>query len=452
MRVADCQGFAGGFTLGAVQAGLDLVVKVENVGGFGMAQCEANRGLLGQAWLPYVGPADEWADVGRSEGIAGSEVVISNPPCSGFSVMSNPGFRGVDSRINSCMWDAVRFAAAVRPEVYVMESVRSAFTKGLPLMRQLRSELERLTGDEYTLTHVIQDNYALGGCAKRQRYFMVCSRVPFGVEVPELVAQPTVADAIGDLADQPLSWEYQPYHAPATWWSAPARSSGLGTDGHALPPGAESNHILDLLDPDPDVWRQGWAESEAAREYLAVHGDFPPSWHVKTRKTVATGQVRTLAKRATETDFDFGMFQAKRWRWGAPAFVITGAGPFIGLHPTRPRYFTHREIARMMGFPDDWLIEPLRQEKTLTAGWGKGVSVHPGRWVSHWAKESIEGRPGTEQHGRTIDSWSREIAPEPREFIIDVSKHWKTVGPSETMTVATVWKNGRVPAVEEGAA
>src|ERR1035437_767860 len=50
----DCQGFAGGFTLGAVQAGFRLVGKREHPGAFGVASCEANRHLLGNDWQTEV--------------------------------------------------------------------------------------------------------------------------------------------------------------------------------------------------------------------------------------------------------------------------------------------------------------------------------------------------------------------------------------------------------------
>src|SRR5690606_24141559 len=59
------------------------------------------------------------------------------------------------------------------------------------------------------------------------------------------------------------------------------------------------------------------------------------------------------------------------------------------------RTFTHREVARILGFPDDWLIEPLKGTPGLTATWGKGITVDAGRWIAYWARASIEGAPGS---------------------------------------------------------
>src|SRR5690606_41667924 len=64
-------------------------------------------------------------------------------------------------------------------------------------------------------------------------------------------------------------------------------------------------------------------------------------------------------------DFTFAFSSPIRWSYAQPGRVVTGAGPNICLHPTLPRTFTHREIARILGFPDDWLIEPLKDTPGL---------------------------------------------------------------------------------------
>jgi site-specific DNA-cytosine methylase len=74
-RAIDVMGFAGGFTLGMTQAGFELAGKRELPGGFGVANCEANRHLLGDKWQTQVGHAESW------EVIDGVDVVFGNPPC-----------------------------------------------------------------------------------------------------------------------------------------------------------------------------------------------------------------------------------------------------------------------------------------------------------------------------------------------------------------------------------
>jgi hypothetical protein len=73
---ASSQTFAGGFDLGLVQAGYQFVHKVEQAGGFGMANCEANRHLLGDTWTSQIGDYQAWYAP------TGVEVLAGNPPCS----------------------------------------------------------------------------------------------------------------------------------------------------------------------------------------------------------------------------------------------------------------------------------------------------------------------------------------------------------------------------------
>ena len=113
MRAVDCQGFAGGFTLGAVQAGFDLVAKYEQQG-FGVENCEANRHLLGD----YELFANEPWDSVQTE----IPYFFGNPPCSGFSLLNTAAkqaekngrkvtnHRGADSPINDCMWAFIDLA------------------------------------------------------------------------------------------------------------------------------------------------------------------------------------------------------------------------------------------------------------------------------------------------------------------------------------------------------
>src|SRR5262245_28269573 len=275
----DCLGFAGGFTLGMVQAGFELVGKRELPGGFGVANCEANRALLGDRWRTEVGAAETWSRVD-------ADVVFGNPPCSGFSVMTDKRWRGVDAKVNACMWSFSNFVADVRPTVAVMESVRVAFTTGRSLMQDLRANVEARTGLRYDVHHVYQDALALGGAAKRPRYFFVLSQVPFGVEYPRVYA-PTLRDVIEDLEGLEPTWELQPYRRPPTWWSKAARSDAGVVDGHV---GSKSPYVLramQLLEALDGDWPQGMAVAKALERYYREHGEVPPLWQHMLPKLIA---------------------------------------------------------------------------------------------------------------------------------------------------------------------
>lgn len=408
-RAVDVFGFAGGMTCGVVQSGFKLVGKRELPGGFGVRNCEANRHILGNDWTAQVGDPSTWTPLDV-------DFVFGNPPCSGFSVMSNKKFRGADSKINDCMWHFTRYAARCRPPIAAFESVRSAYSQGADLMRRLRVELESLTAQPYDLYHVYHNATELGGAAIRPRYFWVASAVPFGVEYPTL-RPPTLAEVLGDLQDLDNTWEAQPYRWPASWWSASARRPDGVVDGHVHKMNPYVKRAVDLLAAADDCgigWPQGWPIQKVAKAVYAKTGAVPASWHEST-----------WAAKYTANDFQMGFTTMSRWRWNEPGRVITGGALGLTMHPIEPRPFTHREAARIMGFPDDWRILPLRGVGGLDMTWGKGVTTHCGRWLGTQVTNALDGQPG----------WYRGEPIGEREWFLD-PKHARRVAVERRLVAA----------------
>lgn len=390
----DCQGFAGGFTLGMVQAGFQLVGKREMVGGFGVANCEANRHLLGTQWYSEAVEPQAWSTVS-------ADVVFGNPPCSGFSVMSAKEFRGADSKINHCMWSFIDYAARVRPHVAIFESVQNAFTSadGHALMRALRDRLEDRTGHAYTLHHTRHNAIALGGAAVRRRYFFLASRVPFGVERSLLPRHPILNDVIGDLENLAWTWQAQPYRAPPSWWSIQRRSPIGAVDGHVGLDNPLTRRMRDLM--AGVAWNPGDHIGAVARRYWDTHARLPESWSATEEKVV-------------KNEFFMGFTTPVRWHGDRYGRVVTGGGLHNVVHPHLDRTITHREVARILGFPDDWRILPLRNVSGLNMTWGKGITVDCGRWIGSWIKAALDGVPGSYQGEKIGD----------REFDIDVTNDY----------------------------
>src|SRR5690348_9501807 len=346
-------------------------------GGFGVPNCEGNRHLLGNDWRAEAVEPAAW-----SVPHGGADFVFGNPPCSGFSVMSAKHFRGADSPINACMYAFVDYAARVRPLVAVFESVQMARTRtdGHELMRLLRRRLEDATGDRWHLHHVRHNAYGLGGPSQRRRYFWVASRVPFGVEVPKLVGLPLLNDIIGDLDNLGKTWLPQPYRQPPSWWSKDLRSDSGVVDGMWHVTNPLTRRMQDLLDAVD--WAPGEHIAQVARRYHERFERLPDSFAGTAEKIVAS-------------DFNMGFTTPVRWRGDGPGRVITGGSLLTVLHPHLDRVITHREAARLMGFPDDWLAAPLRNNPGLVLTWGKGITVHCGRWIAEWVRRSIDGEPGS---------------------------------------------------------
>lgn len=369
----DCQSFAGGFSLGVNQAGFKVIAKREHEGGFGSPLAFGNRHLLGSDWELEACDASGWTPMD-------ADLVFGNPPCAGFStrssrIYSGSGheniveYRGVNSPANSCMWDFVRYAAKCNPQVAIFESVQQAYTGGLSLMRDLRDEFEALTGREMHLTHVLHSNSALGGFAQRNRYFWVISERPFGVNIPELDRRLTVRDAIGDL------------------------ENGSDVEGHV---GRDTPRTRRLAELAAKVeWLEG--EKSGVAYDRAIANGVTLDWEHVSNVETGTSQ-----------------FAPARMHYDRPAPVLTGKALTEFVHPTQPRFITHREVARIMGFPDEWNCGPaVEAGERGMFWWGKGIPVGSGRWIAQQAANYLDRgnakiygtETGTRESVINIEKW-----------------------------------------------
>lgn len=389
----DVHGFAGGFTLGMVQAGFTLVGKREDSKGFGIASCEANRHLLGHAWSAEATDPAKWS-------VVSADVVFGNPPCSGFSLLTEQRFRGASSPINQCMWDFAHYVTRVRPVVAVFESVQPArkMPAGHQLMRDLHKYVETVTETLWQLTHVLHNAYSLGGAAERRRYFWVISRVPFGVEIPKHDRYPVLDDVIGDLQSMPESWN--PQVTPSTTWWSESRAPTNLVDGHITIDNPQTRRIKELAENID--WNPGEGFTTICRRYYEKYGALPATFG-------------DIAPRVISRDFSFGFSAPVRWHGNRPARVITGGALQGIVHPHLPRAITYREVCRVMGFPDNWRVAPTKDLPSLPLTFGKGITVDCGRWIGDWILRALDDAPGT-YRGTQLGE---------REFDIDVTDSWK---------------------------
>lgn len=480
----DCHGFGGGFTLGAAQAGWDLAAKFSREAGFGVLNTLANYELLGHDWDSIARDPSEWEPLK-------ADMVFGNPPCAAFSLFNRAmnETHGMDSPINAYMWELVRYAGLVAPPIVIFESVQQAFNKGLPLMRQLRDELEEISGHKYTLLHVLHNNVSVGGVSVRKRYFWVASRVPFGVE-SSVVARdgsgafpltyvPTFGDMLRDLEPLGLTMHKQRYvgaycdcedhggrfgrlaHNPRHTFTIPYSSDwcrremhdGTGfVDGHNIEYKPILPRMLSLLYDERDnldgvVWEMGTELSDVMRAYVAKNGCLPEEWRymswisVRDENDQLVYQVdergkRTRVRRMVRRDehlissgYQLGVHQTKRWWDSQPTRVIAGDATNAIFHPHLNRTLTHRECARIQGFPDEWKIYPIRNTADLGPSWGKGVPVQAGRWIAYWAKQSLDNKPG-ELTGQPIPEKHKaykKYGPAERELMVDITDDWQRV-------------------------
>lgn len=405
IEAVDCQSFAGGFTLGMARAGFKVVAKREAPAGFGIPMVEANidKHLPDLGDIVATDPGD-WP-------ARRVPVVFGNPPCSGFSGLTGVSNRtgwdtGANHAINQCMWDFVAYAAKCKAEIAIMESVQLAYRKGLELMRELRLDMEERTGKRYDLIHVLHNNASVGGASIRKRYFMVLARrnLKFGILPPNPTHVPTMGELLYDLEGTPPKVGPVKYRRqPKCGYAASLRSTTGYVEDHFLL-NARTNRMAAYL-----AERVEWLPSEhigAATRRLVDQG-LPPHPEMLNEE----GHIKTRW-------FETHAYAVRRWPWHKAPGVVTGTAAEDIMHPTQPRTITYREAGRIMGFPDDWSLEPMTRRNSDQLMLGKGISVPCGEWIGHWAKLALEGNPGP---------WRGEPGGEQHEWVIDVTNDHKAV-------------------------
>lgn len=377
-RAVDCQGFGGGFSLGVVEAGFTLLGKREFPGGFGVPAMESNRHLLGDLWRAQSSEPDDWEPIE-------AQLVFGNPPCSAFSSLSTnivakgdtvrKDWRGADNPINDCMKALAWFGRRCNAETVIFESVQGAGKAGRPLMQYLRYR------NEYKyLTHVFHNHLSCGGTAMRKRYFCVLSEKKFGVyrHGPNLA---TLASAIQDLEWIPMG----------------------GFPGHVTQANASTRRLAYL------ATYADWLPDEASG---APWGRLVEKYgEAEVRHSMETFNL-TMPKR----DAGDSMYAPRRWNYAKPARVVNGTTPSEAVHPTQPRVLTYREVARIMGYPDNWSCDAYIENGSKGASWfGKGIPVDSGRWIAQAAKASLMNEQ---------DIHFGELIGE-NEYVINTTNDWK---------------------------
>lgn len=407
MRVLAVHAFAGHLGVALRDLGAELVAWVEP-GGFGADSVEANRAAMG-----FDGPI-----VTRPEALYapdGIDAVLGNPPCRAFSVMNQSGDRGAGAAVNDAMWTFVRSAAAVNggrgPDVAAFESVQGAYTRGRHLMHQLHEELEALTGERYALTHVLMSGGSVGAAQLRHRYFWVASRVPFAVDPPPIPSRVvTCEEAAGDLASLPLSREAQPYWAEPSGW-ARGLVSPTGTVGMHCHGGTSMERKMTALAIEGD-WPVGRHDKDVLAALLRARG-WDGEDSEKARALAPEGWAGVdVAKWAASDRFNV------TWRLAgdAPARVVHGGGAAFFVHWSEDRTLTMREMARLMGLPDDWRLDYASAGRVYEH-LGMNVPVQSWAWLAGWVQACLSDRPGA-WSGEPQDDGSR---------VIDVTHDYKVV-------------------------
>ena len=324
---------AGGFTLGFLQAGFRPVFAVDNDG-----PCvDTYQSNFGDHVL--LSPAEKIAEFPTAD------VVIGGPPCQGFS---NLGSHIPDDPRNQLWRQFLRCVATVKPLVFVMENVP-------PLLNSEEYACFKRLAECKPFGYRIEGrilNSANYGVAQRRRRTII----------------------IGSRLGAPLFPEPTHFNAERPPLDLNGQRPWVGI----------KEVIGDLpLDPDGRNWHIGRNPTEKSRER---YKHIPPGGN---RWNLPVELMPDCWIRKTQGGTDlFG-----RLEWDKPALTIRTEffKPEKGryLHPEADRPITHREAARIQGFPDNFVfcgskIQVARQI-------GNAVPVGLARAIADVVSKMLEG-------------------------------------------------------------
>ena len=411
MKAVDCQGLAGGFTLGTAHAGFEVIAKLELPGAFGMANVQQNEKLINPGGIEYTeGDWQDWP-------VYDVPYVFGNPPCAGFSALNTAGAqakklgkpvplnaRGPDSPINDCMWAFAHYVSRVKPVIAAFESVQGAGRMGRGLMRELRAYVVEQTGIQYNLTHVFMNALMTGAAQNRKRYFWVLHQGPFGVSTPPRHPA-TVHDAIWDLQGLELTIDAQdpgPYR-PSNWAKIVTGAGTRKITWHQTDNKPATRRIIALA--ETGLWAQETGHPAVAKAVYDRDGRLPHPWEDIDPHTK-----------------NWGFYETRRVSWTRYMHVLTGGGLDSFIHPTENRPLTMREASRFMGYPDAWDWGGAASINQAGVWIGKGLAVQAGRWLSEQVRSSLEGK-AWEVDG--LAEPDKKWGIEDHEYVINVDRVWK---------------------------
>jgi DNA (cytosine-5)-methyltransferase 1 len=365
--------FAGLMTLGIKWAGFDVKACLEE-GNFGQRTHQLNHPEVPIWYDRSSWPIEELQEMQV-------DLAYCQAACAGLSTC-NVVSRGLDNPKMSGLMNSHAAAKLIRPRAYVVESVCNLFKEGDPLVSQWEQEWADLG---YQTTRLLENALHCGLPQRRKRALFIAARdcnldFSYGEgDLPHL----TVADAIGDLQDQPFGAEAAPYATEAT--TDLQRSYRDGTDGTVtwhLP-----QRLPECLQRLLPFYLPGLSTNNLAEEVFVEH-------YRPYRKTVNVpdGRPSTMLRRAV---------------WDEESPTLCG-GPRI-FHPDDHRLFTVRETARLMGCPDDWQLAGTNVADAY-ACLGKAVSPVVAKWVALQIKSCLDDPEGR-VHQTRVDLVDRHPAP-----------------------------------------
>jgi DNA (cytosine-5)-methyltransferase 1 len=411
-RYVDLFAGCGGLSLGIERAGgeLQLAVEKSDMAAHTFYANFIDDSITDSEWKTFVARTiDDQIDarvavaalrdvLDSSEGMTrlaedGVDVVVGGPPCQGFSLA---GRRNPDDVRNKLPWEYLEFVRRTNPKLVVIENVvgmnhRFSNDEEAPFV-QLQQAL-REEGEGYVVQGVAVNALHYGAPQNRPRLMIIGLRndvastagikstgtlwrsgfrdeidlgaVPRLAPVPTTsrADSPTVGDAIGDLQEvlppshTTRARQFKAAVARRELWGLPAsRRRGVANQE----PRRHAEETRDRF-----RLYQWLRDNDLSARLIAevAKGDESAALAVREKLGGAMYPAKSPDGTVIATDADsmFALMQRLKTRkhsqkalaWEAPARTVVTL-PDDYVHPSEPRIFTVREMARFQGFPDDF--------------------------------------------------------------------------------------------------
>lgn len=343
---------AGGMTLGFVDSrytgGFQSVLAVD----FDEAAIKTHASNFSGATV--YGPIEDW--LARAPAVPKADVVIGGPPCQGFSLLNKNRLGDARRALWEPYLDIVKLSGA---KMFVMENVTELYRS--PELVEIR---ERATQIGFNTEAAILNAADYGAPQTRKRTVVVGWR-PDQVATPAFPMTPThagpdlksplpawrtVRDVIGDLAD-PEGLEIRETSPPHNLHFGRNPTTKSLARYRAVPPGGNR---FDLMKNALHITPACWIRKTSGGTDL-----FGRLWWDRPSVTI-------------RTEF----FKPEKGRY---------------LHPDKHRPITHREAARLMGFPDDFVFTGSKTEVAKQIG--NAVPPDLAGAIAHMVKMTLKKQP-----------------------------------------------------------
>lgn len=325
IRTIDLFAGAGGLSLGFEQAEL----------GFRPIFAVEIDAAAAKTYERHFGAKMETGSVTDVETFPEADVIIGGPPCQGFSPLGRDRDDASRAELNELWQQYLRAVREVQPAAFIIENVPE-FQKSAQFMALLEAMETDPILKQYAFAYGPLNAAEYGAPQRRIRGIFMAVRDAEEVEWPPPITHGpnaasgtpyvTVRDAIGDLPEYPTAVE-------------PEVVEGLTGDRQEL-------HLK--RNPRPTSLERYKAIPEGGNRFDLARNrpDLLP---------------RCWAEKPTGTTDVMG----RLW-WGRPSPTIRTEffKPEKGryLHPEAHRPITHREAARLQGFPDSFIFEGSKIE------------------------------------------------------------------------------------------